>query len=142
VSEPDRLIDRAWRFSRALIVGGCATLVDFSVLAFCIRVLAIAPTTARAPALVAGALVQFFGNRSFTFRAQHGRLSRQARLFAAMEVVMLVLNWAVFRLVQPRLGFLPPELVGFLGTFFTFAAFAYPFQRLVIFRRPTSHRVG
>ena len=87
---------------------------------------------------MAGACIQFFGNRTFTFRAQNGSLSRQAKLFAVFEVAMLVLNWTAFRLLQPRLTFLPPELVSFLGTFITFVAFAYPVQRLVIFRRPNA----
>jgi len=137
VSGSERLVDRAWRFARACIVGGAATVVDFVVLTFCIRVLAIVPTTARVPALVAGALVQFLGNRTFTFRAQDGSLSRQAKLFVALEVAMLFLNWIAFRWLQPTLAFLPPELVSLLGTFVTFVAFAYPFQRLVVFRRPT-----
>ncbi len=134
----ERLIDRAWRFARACIVGGRATLVDFSVLAICIRVIELAPVTARIPALMAGATVQFFGNRTFTFRAQSGSLSRQAKLFAVFEIATLVLNWSAFRLLQPRLTVLPPEVVSFLGTFLTFVAFAYPIRRLVIFRLPSS----
>jgi len=136
VSEP--LIDRAWRFVRACIVGGGATLVDFSVLTLCIRVIAIAPVTARIPALLAGATVQFFGNRTFTFRAQSGSLSRQAKLFAVFEIATLVLNWTTYRLLQPRLTVLPPEVVSFLGTFITFVVFAYPIRRLVIFRLPSA----
>jgi putative flippase GtrA len=132
----ERLIDRAWRFARACIVGGGATLVDFSVLTLCIRVLAIAPVTARIPALAAGASVQFFGNRTFTFRAQRGNLSRQAQLFLVFEVATLVVNWTTFRLLEPRMTIVPPELVSFLGTFVTFVAFAYPVRRLVIFRMP------
>jgi putative flippase GtrA len=129
-------VERALRFGRALIVGGGATLVDFSVLTTCIRVADIAPSFARIPALLAGASVQFFGNRTFTFRAQRGKLSRQARLFIAAEVFALVLNWGVFRLLTPRIDFLPPEIVSFAGTFVVFVCFAYPMRRLVIFKVP------
>jgi putative flippase GtrA len=130
------LLERAWRFARACIVGSGATLVDFSVLTACIRVLELAPTSARLPALVAGASVQFFGNRRFTFRAQRGSLSRQAKLFAVFEVATLLLNWGVYRVVQPRITWLPPELASFVGTFAVFILFAYPMRKLVIFKLP------
>ena len=62
----ESLGERALRFARALVVGSGATLVDFSVLTACIRLAQIAPTSARLPALVAGASVQFFGNRTYS----------------------------------------------------------------------------
>ncbi|MDF2694781.1 MAG: hypothetical protein K0S65_3164 [Labilithrix sp.] len=130
----ERLIDRVWRFTRACIVGGGATLVDLSVLTTCIRLLGVAPVSARIPALVAGASVQFFGNRTFTFRAQSKDMARQAKLFVVFEIATLALNWTIYRVLQPRLTMIPPELVSFLGTFATFVLFAYPARRLVIFR--------
>ena len=136
------LLERAWRFARACIVGSGATLVDFSVLTACIRVLELAPTSARLPALVAGASVQFFGNRRFTFRAQRGSLSRQARLFAVFEVATLLLNWGVYRVVQPRITWLPPELASFVGTFAVVVLFAYPMRKLVIFKLPPDDAGG
>lgn len=129
-------LQRAWRFGRALIVGSGATLVDFSVLTTTIHVIGLAPTAARVPALIAGASFQFFGNRSFTFRAQRGKMSRQARLFIVAEVVALFLNWNLFRFLAPRITFVPPEIVSFLGTFLVFVGFAYPIRKLVIFRLP------
>jgi putative flippase GtrA len=132
----ERLIDRALRFARACLVGSGATIVDFSILTTCIRVLDVAPTSARLPALLAGASVQFFGNRTFTFRAQRGSMSRQARLFVVAEGVTLALNWTTFRLLAPRLTSVPPELVSFLGTFLVFVGFAYPMRKLVIFKLP------
>jgi putative flippase GtrA len=128
--------DRARRFVRALVVGSGATIVDFSVLAMSIHVIGLAPGAARVPALVAGASFQFFGNRTFTFRAQAGKMSRQAKLFVAAELVALFLNWNVFRLLVPRVTFLPPEVTSFLGTFIVFVGFAYPVRKLVIFRLP------
>lgn len=139
---PERIIDRAWRFVRACIVGSGATLVDFTVLTACIRLLGIAPVSARIPALIAGASVQFFGNRTFTFRAQSGDIARQARLFAFFEVSTLALNWTLYRFLQPRLTVIPPELVSFMGTFATFVAFAYPVRRLVVFRSANSRPSG
>ena len=126
--------ERAYRFVRALIVGSGATALDFVILTSCIRVVGLAPTVARVPALVAGASFQFFGNRTFTFRAQAGSASRQAKLFVGAELVALVLNYSAFRWLVPRATMLPPELVSFAGTFVVFVAFAYPMRKLVIFR--------
>lgn len=134
------LLDRAWRFGRALVVGSGATLVDFSILTTAIRVFDVAPTIARLPALMAGASFQFFGNRTFTFRAQAGRISRQAKLFLAAELVTLSANYGTFRFLAPRLTFVAPELVSFLGTFIVFVSFAYPVRRLVVFRLPDAER--
>jgi len=124
------------RFVRALIVGAGATLVDISVLTTCIRLAGLAPTAARLPALICGASVQFFGNRTYTFRAQRGSLTRQGRLFVLAELVALALNWSLYRLLVPRVHSIPPEIVSFFGTFVVFVSFAYPLRRWVIFRIP------
>jgi putative flippase GtrA len=134
----ERLVDRAARFARALVVGSGATIVDFSVLATSIHVVGLTPTVARIPALIAGASFQFFGNRTFTFRAQRGKMSRQAKLFIVAELVALFLNWNVFRLLARRVTIVPPELVSFLGTFIVFVGFAYPVRKLVVFKLPES----
>src|SRR5262245_56949461 len=116
---------------RALVVGSGATLADFSVFTACVRAADIAPAQARLPALLCGACVQFFGNRSFTFRAQGGSLTRQGLLFLFFETATLGLNFATFRALLPRLSFIPPELVTFVGTFLVFVGFAYPMRKLV-----------
>ncbi len=130
------MLERFFRFSRALVVGSGATLADFSTFTTCVRALGIAPASARLPALLVGACVQFFGNRSYTFRARAGSLTRQGALFVAFESITLGLNFVTFRTLLPRLGFLPPELVTFVGTFLVFVGFAYPVRRLIIFRLP------
>lgn len=136
MSEGERWTDRVLRFARALVVGSGATLVDFSLFTTCIRLIGMTPTAARLPALCAGASVQFFGNRSFTFRAQAGSLSRQARFFVAVELAALAMNYLLFRWLVPKVTFLPAELVSFVGTFVVFVTFAYPMRRLVIFKLP------
>jgi putative flippase GtrA len=132
----ERLSQRFYRFARALVVGSGATVVDFSIFTTCIRVIGVAPTSARLPALMAGATVQFLGNRTFTFRAQAGSITRQARLFLLAELITLGFNWSTFRVLAARIHAVPPEIVGFLGSFIVFVAFAYPMRRLVIFRLP------
>jgi putative flippase GtrA len=124
------------RFGRALIVGSGATLADFSVFETCVRAAGIAPSSARLPALLTGACCQFFGNRSFTFRATAGRLSHQARLFLVAEATTLGLNWSLFQLLVRHVQGVPPELLSFAGTFLVFIGFAYPVRRWVVFRLP------
>ncbi len=131
-SEPLRV--RAWRFARALMVGAAATLSDFLTLTTLIHLAAVQPQIARAPALFVGALVQFVGNRVFTFRATDGSLARHARLFFLFEAAGYAANLGLFALLVRRLPRVPPELLSFVGTFLVFVAFSYPVRRLVIFR--------
>ena len=128
---------RLLRFGRALVVGSGATLTDFSIFTTCVRGIGMAPTSARLPALLAGACFQFFGNRSYTFRARQCSLSRQAWLFLLAEGATLALNLGVFRLLVRHIHGVPPEIVSFLGTFVVFVGFASPMRRLVVFRLPS-----
>jgi putative flippase GtrA len=142
LNPPEALLTRVFRFVRACIVGGGATIVDVSVLTTCIRVVGLAPTSARVPALLAGASFQFFGNRTYTFRARAGRIGRQAKLFVCAEAVTLGLNWGLFHVLSTRVSFVPPELLSFAGTFIVFVTFAYPMRRLVIFKVPNDRQLA
>ena len=51
---------------------------------------------ANLPALLAGGLVNFHGNRAFAFRATHGSLQKQATLFVLAELVTLGLNGVLY----------------------------------------------
>ncbi len=133
----ESLWQKVLRFGRAVIVGGGATIADFSVFETCVRAIGMAPGAARLPALLTGACLQFFGNRSYTFRARAGSLSRQARLFVIAEAITLALNWSIFQVLVSSVAGVAPELLSFLGTFVVFIAFAYPVRRWVIFRVPS-----
>lgn len=126
------------RFGRALIVGGGATLADFSVFTLCVRVAGVTPSAARVPALLVGASCQFWGNRTFTFRAGAGSWSRQARWFVLAEAFTFVLNWSLFHVLVTHVSWVAPEILGFAGSSVTFVTFAYPVRRWVIFREPTT----
>ncbi|HLV67815.1 MAG TPA: GtrA family protein [Polyangiaceae bacterium] len=125
---------RVMRYVRTLIVGSWATIADFSVLTLCTRVLATDPIIGRIPALLAGALVQFFGSRSYAFRAQSGSLSRQAKLFVLQEVIGLPLTLLVFRLLIALIPFLPAELVGMFANTVVFVIYSYPVRRFIVFQ--------
>jgi putative flippase GtrA len=129
----ESLTARAFRFSRAVVVGGVATAGDFTVLTTLVRLVGVDPAWARAPALLTGACVQFLGNRTFTFRAQAGRMSRQARLFLLFESVTLCLNWLIYQGLLKALPFVAPEVLSFMGTFIVFVCFNYPVRKNVIF---------
>jgi putative flippase GtrA len=86
-------------FARSALTGGAATVVDLGVIAFAVGVLHASPAAANAPALLAGAVVQFFGNRCFAFRARSGALGRQAALFLLAEAMTIALNWALYHAV-------------------------------------------
>jgi putative flippase GtrA len=140
VSSAEPILARLYRFGRASFVGGGASLVDFTVLTTCIRVLGLAPTVARMPALLAGASLQFFGSRGFVFRARAGKISTQAKLFVCAESISVLLNWVVFRVLVPRVSLVPPEVTSLLGTFVVFVTFNYPIRRLLVFRVDESPR--
>ena len=84
------------RLARAAIAGGMATLVDLGTLALLVGAFHASPRTASLPALVAGGVANFLGNRHFAFRATDGSLARQAVLYTLTEVVALALNGLLF----------------------------------------------
>jgi putative flippase GtrA len=125
---------RAARFVRALAVGACATGSDLAMFTLLHRLAHVSPEWARPPALATGALVQFVGNRVFTFRATAGDVKRHARLFLTYELGAYLANIVIFRYLVKWITVVPPEIVTFLGTFLVFAFYSYPVRRLVIFR--------
>lgn len=135
-SRRETLAERFYRLVRTLIVGSWATAADFALLTLLVRLFALDPALARAPALLAGALVQFFGSRSYAFRAQAGSMSRQAKLFVLHEVIGLPLNLLTFRLMLPLVPFLPAEATSLLANFVVFLFYSYPVRRFIVFAVP------
>jgi putative flippase GtrA len=122
---------------RSFLSGAAATLVDLAVLGTCVAVLGVSPRLASLPALVAGGVANFFGNRHFAFRAKSGSLRRQAILYAVTELVALALNGllydAVVRTMHPHA--MGAMIVRLITTHLVFVAFSYPIWRKV-FRDP------
>jgi putative flippase GtrA len=123
-------VDRALRFGRSALVGVAATLVDLAVLELLSRVFHVDPTHAKIPAFLVALLVQFIGNRSFTFKAIGGSLRRQITLFGLVESVTLFLHWLLFRISVVTFH-LPIEAANFLVSFVVYVGFSYPAWRIV-----------
>jgi putative flippase GtrA len=126
------------RVLRAFLAGGAATLADVAVLAVLVSVIGLAPRVASIPALLAGGVVNFLGNRHFAFRATEGSLARQAVLYTMVELAALAGNGALFDVVMRLLpaslawAYVPVRLV---TSHIVFLAWSYPLWRLV-FRVP------
>jgi putative flippase GtrA len=116
---------RLLRFARSMAVGGVATLSDLTCLEILVRVFEFQPSTAKVPSFLIGTLVQFFGNRKFTFRAHGMGFRRQAVAFAAVEAVTLFLHWGLTK-VLVEWWHMPMELAYFLISFTVYVGFSYP----------------
>ena len=133
---------RLARFARSALAGGLATLVDLGVLGLLVSGFGVPARVANVPALVAGGVVNFVGNRTYAFRAT-GDLARQAALYTLVEIVALALNGILFELGMRALAagacagafagaYLPLRLV---TSNLVFVFFSYPLWRRV-FRAP------
>lgn len=125
------------RFLRAVVAGSAATLADLAVLAILVSGLHLDPRAANVPALLAGGVVNFLGNRHFAFRAAQGSLVKQAVGYGVVELVALGLNGVLFDLAMQMLHghaswYAPVRLV---TSHLVFLAWSYPLWRLV-FRTP------
>jgi putative flippase GtrA len=122
---------------RAIIAGGAATFADLAVLFVLVTGLGLAPRVANVPSLVLGAMVGFFANRHFVFRAGRGSLPKQAALYVIVELLSLGLNAVLFDLAMRLLVahptlYVPARLV---TSHLVFLGFSYPLWRFV-FRVP------
>ncbi len=92
-------LPRVLELLRAGAAGIAATLTDLGVLALLVSVLHWDPRAASVPALLAGGVANFVGNRHFAFRAARGSLARQAVGYTVVEVVALILNGLAYDIV-------------------------------------------
>jgi putative flippase GtrA len=120
-------------FARTLFVGFWSNLLDFALLAICVRWLHIEALPSRFIALATSGIVTFIGSRSFVFRVQPGNVPKQASRFVVAELVGLPLNLASFRLCALCAPLAAPELVSFVANALVFVGFAYPVRRLLVF---------
>ena len=120
---------------RSLLAGGAATAVDLLTLALLVSLFHMDPRAANVPALVAGGIVSFFGNRHFAFRAADGSVAKQALGYVAVEIVALILNGVLFDVAMHHVssGWYGP--VRLATSHVVFLAWSYPLWRFV-FRVP------
>jgi putative flippase GtrA len=121
------------RLFRSFVAGAAATLTDLAVLAFLVSVMHIDPRHANVPALIAGGIVNFVGNRHFAFRAGDGHLGKQIFGYSVVEIVALVMNGILFELAMLAL---PGHqswyaAVRLVTSHVVFLAWSYPLWRLV-----------
>ena len=90
--DPKRILE----LLRAGAAGVFATLVDLGVLTLLVSVFHWDPRSASVPALLAGGVANFVGNRHFAFRASDGSLARQALGYTLVELVALALNGVLY----------------------------------------------
>jgi len=92
----NRLLRVLLQTLRAGLAGIVATGIDLLVLAVLVSGLHLNAHVANVPALVAGGVANFLGNRHFAFRARSESLTRQAIGYTAVEIVALALNGLLF----------------------------------------------
>ena len=80
------------RLVRSGLAGLLATLSDLAVLTALTELAGLSPRVASIPALVTGAVVMFFGQKHFAFRAQGKPRARELAEFAAVQLGGLVLT--------------------------------------------------
>ena len=113
-----------------------ATAVDLGTLAILVSVLHVDARVASIPALVAGGVANFVGNRHFAFRAASPSardLARQALGYTLVEVVALALNGILY---DTTLRLLPSTAhaywaVRLVTSHVVFLAWSYPLWRRV-----------
>lgn len=118
-------------------MGVVATTADLALLALLVSVVGLAPRWASLPALLAGVVVQFVGNKWFAFGDRSRAWLSQLGWFALVEIVVLSTNAAAYDAamrVLPASLYLPARL---LTTTLVYFAVSLPLWSL-IFRAPGS----
>jgi putative flippase GtrA len=132
----------ALRFGRSLVVGSWGSALDFGALTFSLRVLHLDASLARVVGLVLGAVVLFYGSRSFAFRTESESAAAQARRFVASELVGFPLNLVVFKAALWLLPSVLPEALSLLANFVLFVSYYYPVRRHLVFRLATPNSIS
>jgi putative flippase GtrA len=97
------------------------------------------PQQANIPSLAAGTVFQFLGNRYFVFKAQEGRVERQAAAFILCEAVAFGLNVAFFDWVSRQTD-IHYTFIRLGTTFVVFAGFSYPLWHWIFRKEKISPR--
>jgi putative flippase GtrA len=127
---------------RSLGVGALATVVDLVALWLLVEVAGLAPWLANVPALGAGLLVQFAGNKYLAFGDRSRALLRQGSQFALVEVGALGLNALGFHLAVTLLA-CPYLLARLSCSAVVYVAYSFPlWGRIFTHRSPNGLSPG
>jgi putative flippase GtrA len=122
-----------WRLVRSAGAGAVATVVDLGALTILVSFVGVSPRVANVPALVLGATVMFFGQKHVAFRAKGGSVTREAILFALVQLGGLALNALLYdlvlRAVPGAARFYVPVRMG--TTNVVWLAYSFPMWHLV-----------
>lgn len=104
-------------------VGVAATIVDLASLTVLVEAAGLPPRAANVPALAAGVLVQFAGNKWLAFRDRSPDLARQGALFLLVETLAFALNAMLFDHLTGagRVPYLPARVLVQLVVYFGFS---------------------
>lgn len=131
------LSQRSKSFQKSAVVGLAATLTDLAMLALLVYGLGLSPAFANVPALFAGVMVQFVGNKLWAFEersTEPAALLRQGSLFLAVEVIAFALNALLFHLAAVVVG-VPALLARVVVSALVYFGFSY--RLWVVIFRPT-----
>jgi putative flippase GtrA len=118
------------RLGRGAVIGVAATVIDLISLYLLVDVLGLSATLANIPALLAGLVVQFFGNKYFAFQDHSKQLVKQGMLFGLVELGALAFNAGVFH-VLIHMTLLPYLLVRVIASALVYFLFSYPLWSLI-----------
>lgn len=130
-----RLLQFYSGLSKTAVVGTTATVIDLVALAAMVQWLGMTPQVANLPSLFAGSLVQFLGNRYYSFKGgRTAAIHKQAAGFFIAEGISFSLNALIFHLLVTY------TIVNFaiarpLGAGFVFLTFSYPVWKFMFDRR-------
>jgi putative flippase GtrA len=126
------------RLARSGAAGLVATLCDLGVLTGLTELAGVSPRVASVPALVAGGVVMFFGQKYFAFRTGGAPRTRELVEFAAVQVGGLVLTGFLYDVVLRYVPSLTTHyvLVRLGVTNLVWLAYSFPLWHVVFRGRP------
>jgi putative flippase GtrA len=136
------IANRSMTFLKSTAAGSFATLADLAVLTL-LCALGIPARVASIPALLAGGVVNFVGNRNYAFSARGANdLHKHLSLFALVELFALALNALIFDLAVRGIPAAAAHVVIarlIIGNV-VFVCFSYPLWRRIFQPRSVSKR--
>lgn len=124
-------VKRVVIFVKSMLAGAAATLTDFGVFFLLANAIGISARWANMPALVAGGIVNFVGNRRFAFHAHHGSLTRQAQRFALVTLIALALNAVLFHFAVEAFATWPAWVLRLITGNMVYLGWSFPMFRRV-----------